>query len=111
MRRGCDEIDQSHRETFRLEPRCTLISGPILPPRAGHSKALLVSAFSLPAFFADEEPMDDGTEIKGGCRYVASTGCLLGLGALLIVILLIMAVLTLFGAGLYSALDWVWSLL
>ncbi len=55
--------------------------------------------------------MDDGTEIKGGCRYVASTGCLLGLGALLIVILLIMAVLTLFGAGLYSAVDWIWSLL
>jgi hypothetical protein len=53
---------------------------------------------------------DDEPQIAGGCRYIAASGCLLGLGAVLAVILVVIAALTFFSAGVYSLASYLWSL-
>ncbi len=55
--------------------------------------------------------MPEEPQIAGGCRYFAASGCLLGLGAVLVVILLVMAVVTVFSAGIYSLATYLWTLL
>ncbi len=55
--------------------------------------------------------MQEEPQVAGGCRYFAASGCLLGLGAVLVIILVVIALITFFSAGLYSLVDYVWSLL
>jgi hypothetical protein len=49
---------------------------------------------------------DESPQPVGGCRYLAVSGCLLGLAALLAALLLVAAA----GAGLASVAAWILSL-
>ena len=52
---------------------------------------------------------DERPEVKQGCRYFAASGCLLGLGAVLLAFLALVAVIVFLSGGVYAALSLVWG--